>query len=190
MRLIALFMPEQHARARQHEIGRGEGVREARLVLQQRVARDLAGCVQRVPGLPVVAVPGAVEHVVAALGQGPIEERLQRCEVDGGGALAAPEDQQAAVVGGDAEAPPGIGAVGVGDRRGNRPARDHVALSVASWLKHVRNVVADPFHTAAFLAHWTRRRILAERKFPSIIVRPRRPDPPMTRSRPSWPPSA
>jgi choline dehydrogenase-like flavoprotein len=49
------------------------------------------------------------------------------------------------------------------------------ALSVASWLRHVRNVAADPFHTAAFLTHWVRRRILAERKFPSIIVRPRQP---------------
>ena len=47
-------------------------------------------------------------------------------------------------------------------------------FSLASWLSHVRNVATDPVHTAAFLVHWVRRRILAERKFPSIIVRPRR----------------
>jgi choline dehydrogenase-like flavoprotein len=38
----------------------------------------------------------------------------------------------------------------------------------------VRNVAADPVYTAEFLAHWVRRRVLAERKFPSIVVRPRR----------------
>jgi choline dehydrogenase-like flavoprotein len=48
-------------------------------------------------------------------------------------------------------------------------------FSLASWLSHVRNVATDPVYTAEFLAHWVRRRILAERKFPSIIVRPRRP---------------
>jgi choline dehydrogenase-like flavoprotein len=48
------------------------------------------------------------------------------------------------------------------------------ALSFASLLSHVRNVAADPFYTAGFLAHWVRRRILAERKYPSIVVRPRR----------------
>jgi choline dehydrogenase-like flavoprotein len=47
-------------------------------------------------------------------------------------------------------------------------------FSLASWLRHLRNVAADPVHTAEFLAHWVRRRVLAERKFPSIIVRPRR----------------
>src|SRR5262245_35672680 len=48
-------------------------------------------------------------------------------------------------------------------------------FSVASWLSHVRNVAADPVYTAQFLTHWVRRRVLAERKFPSIIVRPRQP---------------
>lgn len=40
-------------------------------------------------------------------------------------------------------------------------------------LAHLRNVVLDAPGTAAFLWHWLRRRTLAERKFPSIIMRPR-----------------
>jgi choline dehydrogenase-like flavoprotein len=47
------------------------------------------------------------------------------------------------------------------------------AFSVASWLRHARNVVADPLETFGFCFHLLRRRILAERKFPSIVVRPR-----------------
>ena len=45
--------------------------------------------------------------------------------------------------------------------------------SVGTWLQHVRNVVADPFYTIAFLWHWLRDRTLQERKFPSVIIRPR-----------------
>ncbi len=41
------------------------------------------------------------------------------------------------------------------------------------WLRHARNVVADPWDTAAFLGHWLRHRTLAERKFPSVILRNR-----------------
>jgi choline dehydrogenase-like flavoprotein len=40
-------------------------------------------------------------------------------------------------------------------------------------LAHLRNVVLDAPGTAAFLWHWLRRRTLAERKFPSIIMRPK-----------------
>ncbi len=40
-------------------------------------------------------------------------------------------------------------------------------------LRHVRNVLADPLQTSAFLAHWLRSRTLAERKFPSVILRNR-----------------
>jgi choline dehydrogenase-like flavoprotein len=47
------------------------------------------------------------------------------------------------------------------------------AFSVASWLRHARNVAADPVETVGFAVHLLRRRILAERKFPSIVVRPR-----------------
>jgi choline dehydrogenase-like flavoprotein len=35
------------------------------------------------------------------------------------------------------------------------------------------NVVSDPFDTTAFLAHWIAKRTLAERKFPSVILRNR-----------------
>lgn len=44
-----------------------------------------------------------------------------------------------------------------------------------NWLLHVRNVVLDPFRTLAFAWHLFRDRKLAERKFPSIIVKPRAP---------------
>jgi choline dehydrogenase-like flavoprotein len=43
----------------------------------------------------------------------------------------------------------------------------------AAWLRHARNVVADSPRTVAFLLHWLRKRGLATRKFPSIIVTPR-----------------
>jgi choline dehydrogenase-like flavoprotein len=43
----------------------------------------------------------------------------------------------------------------------------------AALLRHVTNVVTDPLGTAGFLAHWIRRRTLAARKFPSVIVQPR-----------------
>lgn len=49
---------------------------------------------------------------------------------------------------------------GGGAARGNRRA-------------HLANVVRDLPGTAAFLWHWLRRRTLAERKFPSIVVSPR-----------------
>ncbi|WP_322101430.1 GMC family oxidoreductase [Paraburkholderia sp. J41] len=41
-----------------------------------------------------------------------------------------------------------------------------------STFAHAKNVVADAPDTARFLWNWLRRRTLAERKFPSIIVRP------------------
>jgi choline dehydrogenase-like flavoprotein len=40
-------------------------------------------------------------------------------------------------------------------------------------FRHLRNVLADPLDTTAFLAHWLRHRSLAERKFPSVILRNR-----------------
>lgn len=45
--------------------------------------------------------------------------------------------------------------------------------SFKTWLQHVRNVLGDPADTTRFLWHWLRYRTLAERKFPSIIARPR-----------------
>lgn len=48
-------------------------------------------------------------------------------------------------------------------------------FSFGTWLKHVRNVVLDPFRTFAFAWHLFRDRKLADRKFPSIIVEPKAP---------------
>jgi choline dehydrogenase-like flavoprotein len=45
--------------------------------------------------------------------------------------------------------------------------------SARNWARHARNVLADPLHTARFLAHWLFKRSLASRKFPSVIVNPR-----------------
>jgi choline dehydrogenase-like flavoprotein len=42
-----------------------------------------------------------------------------------------------------------------------------------AWLRHAGNLVADAPGTAGFLLHWLRRRTLAERKFPSVVIRPR-----------------
>jgi hypothetical protein len=42
-----------------------------------------------------------------------------------------------------------------------------------TWLRHGLNAVTDPFSTARFLGHWLRDRTMAERKFPSVIIRPR-----------------
>jgi choline dehydrogenase-like flavoprotein len=42
--------------------------------------------------------------------------------------------------------------------------------SVGDWLRHVANVLTGPFDAATFAWHMVRDRILAERKFPSIII--------------------
>lgn len=41
------------------------------------------------------------------------------------------------------------------------------------YAKHLMNIAADPLDTTAFLAHWVRKRSLAQRKFPSVILRNR-----------------
>jgi choline dehydrogenase-like flavoprotein len=43
----------------------------------------------------------------------------------------------------------------------------------ATWLRHARNVMAGPFDAAAFAWHMLKDRKLAERKFPSIIIKPK-----------------
>jgi choline dehydrogenase-like flavoprotein len=48
-------------------------------------------------------------------------------------------------------------------------------LAGGQWLAHLRNVIIDAPATAVFLAHWLRYRTFAARKFPSVIVYPRRP---------------
>jgi choline dehydrogenase-like flavoprotein len=45
--------------------------------------------------------------------------------------------------------------------------------TLSAWLRHGLNAATDPLSTVRFLTHWLRRRTLAERKFPSIIIRPR-----------------
>ncbi len=47
------------------------------------------------------------------------------------------------------------------------------AGGVGNWLRHAANVATDPFGTAGFMLHMVRNRMLAARKFPSVIVRPR-----------------
>lgn len=47
------------------------------------------------------------------------------------------------------------------------------AFSAGLAMRHVWNILREPFGTAAFLANWARRRTLAARKFPSLIVAPR-----------------
>jgi choline dehydrogenase-like flavoprotein len=48
-----------------------------------------------------------------------------------------------------------------------------VPPGAATWLRHGFNAVSDPLSTARFLTLWLRQRTLAERKFPSVIIRPR-----------------
>lgn len=42
--------------------------------------------------------------------------------------------------------------------------------TLGSALRHLRNVLFDPFDTLAFLWHWLTRRTLATRKFPSVVI--------------------
>ena len=51
--------------------------------------------------------------------------------------------------------------------------RDGVEPTLGLYAQHLRNVVLDPLDTAAFLCHWATRRTLAQRKFPSVILRNR-----------------
>jgi choline dehydrogenase-like flavoprotein len=50
---------------------------------------------------------------------------------------------------------------------------DEERASLATWLKHVRNVAAGPFDAVGFAWHMLKDRKLAQRKFPSIIIRPK-----------------
>jgi choline dehydrogenase-like flavoprotein len=50
---------------------------------------------------------------------------------------------------------------------------DGTAMTPGLYAQHLFNVVADPIDTSAFLAHWVARRSLAQRKFPSVILRNR-----------------
>jgi choline dehydrogenase-like flavoprotein len=46
-------------------------------------------------------------------------------------------------------------------------------ISSRDWLRHVANVGIGAPATSRFLWHWLRDRVFAERKFPTVIVRPR-----------------
>lgn len=50
---------------------------------------------------------------------------------------------------------------------------DGTPATAALYARHLLNVIADPFDTSAFLAHWVLRRTLAQRKYPSVILRNR-----------------
>ncbi|HSW20075.1 MAG TPA: GMC family oxidoreductase [Ramlibacter sp.] len=50
---------------------------------------------------------------------------------------------------------------------------DAVPPSMVTYARHLLNVASDPLDTAGFLAHWVRHRSLAQRKFPSVILRNR-----------------
>jgi choline dehydrogenase-like flavoprotein len=47
------------------------------------------------------------------------------------------------------------------------------SVGIRDWLRHVANVAGDAPNTARFLSHWIGRRILAVRKLPSVVARPR-----------------
>ena len=49
----------------------------------------------------------------------------------------------------------------------------NTATSAADYVRHLLNIATDPVNTSAFLGHWLRHRTLAERKFPSVILRNR-----------------
>jgi choline dehydrogenase-like flavoprotein len=50
---------------------------------------------------------------------------------------------------------------------------DGARHSPGAYTRHLFNVLSDPLDTSAFLLHWLTRRTLAERKFPSVILRNR-----------------
>lgn len=50
---------------------------------------------------------------------------------------------------------------------------DGTHTTPASYARHFLNVVGDPVDTSMFLGHWLARRTLAQRKFPSVILRNR-----------------
>jgi choline dehydrogenase-like flavoprotein len=52
-----------------------------------------------------------------------------------------------------------------------RRLNDADSASWGDYAGHVRNVLTGPLETIGFLTHWLTRRTLAERKFPSVILR-------------------
>lgn len=50
---------------------------------------------------------------------------------------------------------------------------DGARMTPGLYARHLFNVISDPVDTTAFVAHWVTRRTLAQRKFPSVILRNR-----------------
>jgi choline dehydrogenase-like flavoprotein len=50
---------------------------------------------------------------------------------------------------------------------------DGTQVTLPLYARHLLNVMTDPIDTSAFLAHWVAKRTLAQRKFPSVILRNR-----------------
>lgn len=50
---------------------------------------------------------------------------------------------------------------------------DGERATLAIYARHLRNVMLDPIDTTAFLLHWLRKRTLALRRYPSVILRNR-----------------
>jgi choline dehydrogenase-like flavoprotein len=50
---------------------------------------------------------------------------------------------------------------------------DGTPVTPSLYARHLLNVIRDPVDTTAFLAHWVSHRTLAQRKFPSVILRNR-----------------
>lgn len=48
---------------------------------------------------------------------------------------------------------------------------DGAAPTFSTYVRHVGNILTDPFDTIAFAGHWLTKRTLAARKFPSVILR-------------------
>lgn len=48
---------------------------------------------------------------------------------------------------------------------------DGSATTWKTYLQHIRNIVGDPLDTLTFLTHWVTKRTLANRKFPSVVLR-------------------
>jgi choline dehydrogenase-like flavoprotein len=56
---------------------------------------------------------------------------------------------------------------------GKRLNDGNKATTASQYARHLLNLATDPIDTTAFLMHWLSRRSLAERKFPSVILRNR-----------------
>ena len=48
---------------------------------------------------------------------------------------------------------------------------DGAKHTLSLYFKHLLNIMRDPFDTLGFLSHWLRKRSLADRKFPSVILK-------------------